>query len=155
MTLDSLCEHYEKLGGAEICPACDKPIMRGEPSVLACEAAGIGGSPVGAGERSGAELATCLPDTGECAIAENTVHGEGQCQLLDLRGEQTQVTTEPKDEVLQLVGRRGRNGRRDTGLQQAMGQGAHRRDVQRRRLGVHFAASSARRSAAAAVSPCC
>ncbi|MCI3276961.1 DUF6415 family natural product biosynthesis protein [Streptomyces sp. 7R015] len=33
-TLDSLCEHYEKLGGGGICPACDRPIMREEPSVL-------------------------------------------------------------------------------------------------------------------------
>ncbi|MEU6379288.1 DUF6415 family natural product biosynthesis protein [Streptomyces sp. NPDC046909] len=33
-TLDSLCEHYEKLGGADICPACDRQIMREEPSVL-------------------------------------------------------------------------------------------------------------------------
>ncbi|MGP4083687.1 hypothetical protein [Streptomyces sp. KR55] len=33
-TLDSLCEHYEKLGGAEICPACDKQIRCEKPSAL-------------------------------------------------------------------------------------------------------------------------
>ncbi|MGP4011411.1 DUF6415 family natural product biosynthesis protein [Streptomyces sp. 4N124] len=32
-TLNALCEHYERLRGVGICPACEEPIRDGEPSV--------------------------------------------------------------------------------------------------------------------------